>query len=171
MAHKVPFWLNNPQGSILVEWLIRFHSCFKRTLIASFMWPTWGPTWALPAPGGSHVGPMNLAIWGPIKYNSGCIMANVGLVQLYDTLWHVYWNSWVWRKRMAQAYYSIISKLLLYLLASARARSQYRLSFPGMGLPMLKIRLSRDCLFFNMGIPILVRWHHCIETAPRFMAY
>ena len=31
------------------------------------------------------------------------------------------------------------------------------LSFPGMGLPMLKIRRSKDCLIFNMGIPILVR--------------
>ena len=30
-------------------------------------------------------------------------------------------------------------------------------SFPGMGIPMLKIRRSRDRLIFNMGIPILVR--------------
>ena len=40
-------------------------------------------------------------------------------------------------------------------------------SFPGMGIPMLKIRRSRDRLIFNMGIPILsilVRWH--LETAP-----
>ena len=32
-------------------------------------------------------------------------------------------------------------------------------SFPGMRIPMLKIRWSRDCLIFNMGIPILVRGH------------
>ena len=32
---------------------------------------------------------------------------------------------------------------------------------------MLKIRRSRDRLIFNMGIPILVRWHLYIETAPR----
>ena len=38
--------------------------------------------------------------------------------------------------------------------------------FPGMGIPMLKIRRSRDRLIFNMGIPILVRWHLHIETAP-----
>ena len=42
-----------------------------------------------------------------------------------------------------------------------------RPSFPGMGIPMLKIRQSRDCLIFNMGIPILVRWHVYIETDSR----
>ena len=35
--------------------------------------------------------------------------------------------------------------------------SIYRPSFPGMGIPMLKIRRSRDRLIFNMGIPILRR--------------
>ena len=38
--------------------------------------------------------------------------------------------------------------------------------FPGMGIPMLKIRRLRDRLIFNMGIPILVRWHLYIETPP-----
>ena len=42
-----------------------------------------------------------------------------------------------------------------------------RLSFPGMGIPMLKVRWSWDRLFFNMWIPVLVRWHLYIETAPR----
>ena len=37
---------------------------------------------------------------------------------------------------------------------------QYKDSFPGMGIPMLKIRR----LTFNMGIPILVRRHFDIET-------
>ena len=41
-----------------------------------------------------------------------------------------------------------------------------RPSFPGMGMPMLRIRRS-DRLIFNMGIPILVRRHLYIETAPR----
>ena len=41
-----------------------------------------------------------------------------------------------------------------------------RPSFPGMGIPMLKIRRSWDCLIFNMGIPILARRHLYIETAP-----
>ena len=37
------------------------------------------------------------------------------------------------------------------------ALSQYiKTIFPGMGIPMLKIRWSRDHLIFNMGIPILV---------------
>ena len=31
---------------------------------------------------------------------------------------------------------------------------------------MLKIRRSQDRLIFNMGIPILVRQHLYIETAP-----
>ena len=36
-----------------------------------------------------------------------------------------------------------------------------------MGIPMLKIRRSRDRLIFNMEIPILIRRHIHIETAPR----
>ena len=36
-----------------------------------------------------------------------------------------------------------------------------------MGIPMLKIRRSRDRLIFNMVIPILVRRHLYIETCPR----
>ena len=39
--------------------------------------------------------------------------------------------------------------------------------FPSMGISMLKIRRSRDCHIFNMGVPILVRRHLYIETAPR----
>ena len=42
-----------------------------------------------------------------------------------------------------------------------------RRSFPGMGIPMLKIRRSRDRLIFNMGIPIPVRRNLYNETAPR----
>ena len=38
--------------------------------------------------------------------------------------------------------------------------------FPDMGIPMLKIRQSRDHFIFNMGIPMLVRWHFYTETAP-----
>ena len=38
--------------------------------------------------------------------------------------------------------------------------------FPGMEIPMLKIRRSQDRLIFNMGIPILVRRHFYIEKAP-----
>ena len=39
--------------------------------------------------------------------------------------------------------------------------------FPGMGIPMLKIRRSRDRIIFNMAIPILVRQHLYIDMAPR----
>ena len=38
--------------------------------------------------------------------------------------------------------------------------------FPGIGIPMLKIRRSLDRLIFNMGIPILVRRHLYTKTAP-----
>ena len=38
--------------------------------------------------------------------------------------------------------------------------------FPGMGIPMLKIRRSWDRLIFKMGIPILVRRRLYIETGP-----
>ena len=39
--------------------------------------------------------------------------------------------------------------------------------FPSMGIPMLKTKRWYDRLIFNMGIPFLVRWHLCIETAVR----
>ena len=38
--------------------------------------------------------------------------------------------------------------------------------FARYGIPMLKIRRSGDSLIFNMGIPVLVRWHFYIETEP-----
>ena len=38
--------------------------------------------------------------------------------------------------------------------------------FPCMGIPLLKIRRSRNRLIFNMEIPIQVRWHIYVDTAP-----
>ena len=35
-----------------------------------------------------------------------------------------------------------------------------------MGIPMLKLRQSQDCLIFNLPILILVRWYLYIETVP-----
>ena len=49
-----------------------------------------------------------------------------------------------------------------------RPVSTWRPSSPAMESTMLKIRRSRDRLILNMGIPILVRRHLYIETAPRF---
>ena len=43
-------------------------------------------------------------------------------------------------------------------------------SFPGIGIPTLKIRRSRDRLIFNMGIPLLVRRHIHIEMAPSLIS-
>ena len=37
---------------------------------------------------------------------------------------------------------------------------------PVYGIPMLEITRSRNRLIFRIGIPILVRWHLYIETAP-----
>ena len=42
-----------------------------------------------------------------------------------------------------------------------------RTVFPGMGIPILKIRRSCDRLIFNMGIPILVRRRFYIECYDR----
>ena len=49
----------------------------------------------------------------------------------------------------------------------AGPRINIKTVFPRYGITMLKIRLSQDRLIFNMGIPILVRWHLHIDTAPR----
>ena len=48
--------------------------------------------------------------------------------------------------------------------SSVRARFNIKTVFPGMGIPMLNIRRSRDRLIFNMGIPILVRRQLYVET-------
>ena len=42
-----------------------------------------GPTWVLSAPGGPHVGPMNLAIWGvqrwqPLRGNTSYVLERLG---------------------------------------------------------------------------------------------
>ena len=58
-----------------------------------------------------------------------------------------------------------VSARLLFSLQPG-PRLNIKTVFPGMGIPMLKIRWSWDHLIFNMGIPILARWHLYIETAP-----
>ena len=50
-----------------------------------------------------------------------------------------------------------------------RAPLNIKTVFPCMRIPMLQIRRSRDCLTFNMGIPILVRLHLYIEMAPSYL--
>ena len=56
--------------------------------------------------------------------------------------------------------------VLLWWSAEATKRIKMKTIFPRYGIPMLKIRQSRDRLIFNMGIPILVSRHLYIETAP-----
>ena len=52
---------------------------------------------------------------------------------------------------------------ILQLFRDSGPRVNIKTTFPGMGIPMLKITRSWDRLIFNMGIPILVRWHLYIE--------
>ena len=42
--------------------------------------------------------------------------------------------------------------------------------FPGMGIPMFRIRRLQDCLIFNMGIPILARQNLDTEMGSRLLA-
>ena len=49
-----------------------------------------------------------------------------------------------------------------------RAPSRYKDGLSRYGIPILKIRRSRDRLIFNIGIPILVRRHLSFETTPWF---
>ena len=49
---------------------------------------------------------------------------------------------------------------------NVRVSSRHEAVFPDMGIPMLKIRRSRDRLIFDMGILILIRRHLYIEKAP-----
>ena len=58
------------------------------------------------------------------------------------------------------------SRDLPRLLRCVHLHINWVISFPGMRIPMLKMRLSQDRLIFNMGITILVRRYLYIETAP-----
>ena len=75
-------------------------------------------------------------------------------IDLYQTTTRVDWYS-----------YEPLSLSLTTFHKDLGPVSISRPSFPDMGIPMLKIRWSRDRLIFNMGIPILVRRHLYIETA------
>ena len=51
------------------------------------------------------------------------------------------------------------------------AVSIYKQSFLGMGIPIIKIWRSWDCLIFVVGIPIPVRQHLYIEIGPGLLLY
>ena len=59
------------------------------------------------------------------------------------------------------------SGVYIYMRQKPGPRLNIKTVFPGKGIPMLKIRRSRDRLIFNMGIPIMVRRHLYIEMGPR----
>ena len=93
------------------------------------------------------------ANWGMILYpqltlfklNPGCALCLVGSHQPYTT-----------------------PLLIILSFSESGPRFKIKTVFPGMGIPMIKIRPSRDCIIFNMTIPMLVRRHLYIETARRW---
>ena len=107
----------------------------------------------------------------------------------HPAIWHVCWQChlwnlsyntrWKWNINVRSFLYGIQlrqaedfgnnaswDELLLTEAFPAWAPFQYKDGLSSYGSPMLKIRRSWDHLTFNMGIPILVRWHLYIETAP-----
>ena len=60
IPHTSPSWVRYRVSSLAILEKIDWHHAVY-SQIAKFMRPTWGPSWVLPAPGGPHVGPMNLA--------------------------------------------------------------------------------------------------------------
>ena len=65
-------------------------------------------------------------------------------------------------------YIHIYISFFIFLFWWRDPKSQYKDRLSQVwGFPILKIRRSLDHLIFNMGIPILVRWHLYIETGPR----
>ena len=63
---------------------------------------------------------------------------------------------------------AVISSLLVHdklLGAPAFVKRVYiKTFFPGMGIPILKIRWLQNRLIFNMGIPILIKCHLYLES-------
>ena len=57
------------------------------------------------------------------------------------------------------------------VIREARACLSIKTVFTRYGDSHVKIRRSRDRLIFNMGIPILVRWHLYIEMTPRLFFF
>ena len=62
---------------------------------------------------------------------------------------------------------SLVRSLQLIWRLGTLVLSQYEDCFPGMGIFIIKIRRSWDCLIFMMGIPKVVKQHLYIEMAPR----
>ena len=77
---------------------------------------------------------------------------------------------WCSYPRLLTAVYSCLSLAVNPHLRQSAGRPgpslNIKIVFSRYGIPMLKIRRSRDRLIFNMGIHILIRPHLYIETAP-----
>ena len=57
----------------------------------------------------------------------------------------------------------ILSRIFISTLLYLGLVSIFRPIFSGMGIPIIKIRWSFDCLIFMMGFPIPARWNFYIE--------
>ena len=92
------------------------------------------------------------------------------LLAIYELRWSICWEYFT---ENVCAIWTMLFTNLKYLRLGYSRCSDHNLgpvlilwlSFPGMGILVLKIRWSWDCLIFNMGIPIRVWWPLYIETA------
>ena len=71
---------------------------------------------------------------------------------------------WRYHLRFMTSPYTLFVLSVLYLLSLPGPHLNIKTVFPGMGIPMLKIRRSRDRLIFNIRLLILIRRHLCIDT-------
>ena len=117
---------------------------------------------------------------GPLGINLSEILIKIQNFSFMKCIWKsCLWNgghfvqgemSWVWSKTH-KCLTMLINSMFpgIHLPISFKVTSPHlniKTIFPGMGIPMLKIRRSWDRLIFNMGITILVRRHLYIDTAP-----
>ena len=101
-----------------------------------------------------------------------CFIVHI-IITCTDT---IAWKANLWNVKRAQATAFIFDSQMGVLVKASNIWDRKcfdlgpvsikRLYFPGMGIPMLKIRRSRDRLIFNTGIPLRVRRYLYIETAP-----
>ena len=146
------------------------------TQIVKFM----GPTWGLPGSCRSQMGPMNLAIKVAVCVYVYAFSRNFNIEQTdvryvnsltpsdnpYGILelGHHWFRQWLTIIHATTWFNAELSSIWL-----PGPRLNIKMVFPGMGMSMIKIRQSWDSLIFVMGIPILVRTHLYIETAPRII--
>ena len=134
------------------------------TLIARFMWQTWGPSGA----DRTQVVPM----FAPWTLLSAYVKVKLWLSATSDLL-----SSSMMMTDLVQKQQYVHVRLFIsnqmemnnstYKTLCTGPRLNIKAIFPRYGDPILRIRRSQDRLIFNMGIPIPVRRHLHIEMTPR----